>query len=74
MSMIAMSLPSTPTCNPVASNRGGTADPEVVEISLLLPAQWTQELMDLSRERRQSIGQILRSMIGHALHDGVPES
>jgi hypothetical protein len=39
-----------------------------------LPAQWTQELMDLSRKRRQSIGQILRSMIGHALHDGVLES
>jgi hypothetical protein len=28
--------------------------------------------MELSRERGQSVGQILRSMIGQALHDAGP--
>jgi hypothetical protein len=73
MSTIAMSLPTTPICSLTAANGGSTAD-EVVEINLLLPAQWARDLMQLSQERGQSVGQILRSMIGHALHDGSPSS
>jgi hypothetical protein len=71
MSMITMTSKSAPAPNSTAANLGSFADQEVVEISLLLPAQWAQDLMVLSKQRRQSVGQILRSMIGHALHDGV---
>ncbi|HZW31839.1 MAG TPA: hypothetical protein VFF52_14095 [Isosphaeraceae bacterium] len=71
MSLITMG-PLTAAAPPLpASNPGGAADNDVVEISLLLPARWAQDLMTLSRERGQSIGQILRGMIGQALHDGI---
>lgn len=44
---------------------------EVVEINLLLPSQWADELFALSSQRQQSVGQLLRSMIGQALDDGA---
>ena len=63
-----------PTVSPDSRHRclksGQCSRDEVVEINLLLPSQWANDLIELSRERRQSVGQILRSMIGHALHDG----
>jgi hypothetical protein len=74
MSLFAMGAPTALPPPLTASNLGGAADNEVVEISLLLPARWAQDLMELSRERGQSVGQILRSMIGEALHDGVSGS
>jgi hypothetical protein len=40
---------------------------DVVEIGLLLPADWAAELMELSRKRQQSVAQILRSFIGRGL-------
>jgi hypothetical protein len=43
---------------------------EVVEISLLLPAQWAQALLELSQHRQESVAGILRSMIGSALFAG----
>jgi hypothetical protein len=46
----------------------------VVEINLLLPAQWAQQLMELSRRRQQSVGQIVRSMIGQALREDAAQS
>jgi hypothetical protein len=42
---------------------------EVVEIGLLLPAQRAQALLDLSRRRRRSVGQILRDLIDRALDE-----
>ncbi len=69
MSTIAMSLPAAALVNATASNGGSLGGDGVVEINLLLPAQWAHDLMQLSRERRQSVGQIIRSMIGHALHE-----
>jgi len=42
---------------------------DVVEISLLLPSQWASDLIELCTEREQSVGQFLRTMIGHALHE-----
>jgi hypothetical protein len=69
MSTIAMTLPAAPIADTTALNGGSPAIDGVVEIQLLLPAQWAQDLMQLSRERRQSVGQVLRSMIGHALHE-----
>ena len=71
MSMIAISPPSALRHDAVASNLGSARPDDIVEVSLLLPSQWANELIELSRERRQSVGQIIRSMIGHALHDGA---
>jgi hypothetical protein len=55
--------------NIAAANLGKACLDDVVEISLLLPSEWANELIELSRERGQSVGQILRSMIGQALHE-----
>jgi hypothetical protein len=74
MSTYLTSPPLAPTLDINATNGGDIADNEVIEVSLLLPASWAQHLMLLSRQRRQSVGQILRSMIGQALHDGGGES
>ena len=71
MSLFTMSPPTALPPPLPASNLGGPADNEVVEISLLLPAPWAQDLLEMSRQRGQSVGQILRSMIGQALHEGV---
>jgi hypothetical protein len=71
MSMIALTPPTAPMQNISAANPGNDCPDDVVEINLLLPSGWANELIELSRERRQSIGQILRSMIGHALHEGA---
>ncbi len=40
---------------------------EVVEIGLLLPAHRAEALIALSRQRHQSVGQILRSLIDQAI-------
>ena len=44
---------------------------EVVELGLLLPVSRAEALVDLSRKRHQSVGQILRSLIEQALADEV---
>jgi hypothetical protein len=71
MSMMALTPPYAPIHNVVAANLGNVCPDDVVEISLLLPSGWANELIELSRERQQSVAQILRSMIGHALHEGA---
>lgn len=72
MSMIATGLPAAPRYDGAASKAGNPRHDDIVEINLLLPSQWARDLMELSRERGQSVGQILRSMIGRALHDAGP--
>lgn len=42
---------------------------EVVEINLLLPSSWADALLEMSKRRGQSVGQILRSLIDRALVD-----
>jgi hypothetical protein len=54
-----------------ASDVGGGRRDDVVEINLLLPSQWADDLIQLSRERNQTVAQVLRSMIGHVLHEGA---
>ena len=71
MSILAPTAPTAPIDGMFAPDAGNRGIDGVVEINLLLPSQWAEELIALSRERRQSVGEILRSMIGHALHDGV---
>ncbi|MEO6810850.1 MAG: hypothetical protein ABI353_17175 [Isosphaeraceae bacterium] len=41
----------------------------VVEISLVLPTERMDALLDLSRRRQQSVGQLLRSLIDDALSE-----
>lgn len=48
---------------------GSPSPGDVIEISLLLPTSWAEALLDLSKRRRQSVGQLLRSLIDHALVD-----
>jgi hypothetical protein len=40
---------------------------DVVEIGLLLPAEWAGALLELSKKRQESVGQLLRAFIGRAL-------
>jgi hypothetical protein len=70
MSTLTLSrLPAS--CDDIdAPKLGSNAGDQVVEINLLLPARWAQELIELSRKRQESVGQILRSMIGHVLDEG----
>jgi hypothetical protein len=52
-----------------ASITGNSTPSDVVEISLLLPSEWADALVELSNARQESVGQILRSIIRHALID-----
>ena len=74
MSILASSPLTAPINNTFAPNPGSREPDGVVEINLLLPSQWAEDLIELSRERQQSVGQILRSMIGHALHESAAQS
>lgn len=44
-----------------------TPTPAVVELSLLLPADRLEPLLQLSRARHQSVAQVVRSLIEQAL-------
>ena len=50
-----------------SARMGSGVSDEVVEIGLLLPAHRAEALLALSRQRRQSVGQILRSLIEQAI-------
>jgi hypothetical protein len=50
-----------------ASQGGESPVPEVVEISLLLPRSRVNALIELSRKKQQSVGQLLRSLIDQAI-------
>lgn len=50
---------------------GLAAGGDVVEIGLLLPSAWANALLDISKRRRQSVGQIIRSMIDRGLVDDL---
>ncbi len=52
-----------------AAERGSPRLDDIVELSLLIPSQWANDLMELSQQRGQSVGQLLRSMIGRALEN-----
>jgi hypothetical protein len=74
MSTLASNTTAAPLDGMVAPDVGNRGADDVIEITLLLPSQWADDLLALSRERQQSVGQILRSMIGHALHDCAVQS
>lgn len=61
----------TPALNALPGSNGPSlfkdSASDVVEIALLLPTKRAEALIDLSRRRRQSVGQILRQLIDGAL-------
>jgi hypothetical protein len=69
MSSVTLMPQNGSVFNSAAKNLGTSPTSDVVEIGLLLPAPWANALMELSETRKQTVGQILRSMIGHALQD-----
>jgi hypothetical protein len=69
MSMVETSVPVAAAAHPSASWPASQMPSDVVEIGLLLPANWADSLIALSKQRHQSVGQILRGIIGDALHD-----
>jgi hypothetical protein len=70
MSVLSMNAPVASSTDVPATIFGNVPADEIVEISLLLPAAWTNALIEISRKRDQSVAQILRSLIGRALRDG----
>jgi hypothetical protein len=70
MSSFALN-PAAVAADAATSVLSGTSSlTDVVEIGLLLPADWAAELMELSKKRQQSVAQILRSFIGRGLVAG----
>jgi hypothetical protein len=53
-----------------ASQAGKTPTADIVEIGLLLPQSRVHALIELSKKRDQSVGQLLRGLIERALQDG----
>ena len=54
-----------------AAQTGRSSTPDVVEIGLLLPTSRVNALIELSKKKHQSVGQILRGLIDRALLDGA---
>jgi hypothetical protein len=53
-----------------APQTGKATSADVVEIGLLLHTSRVNALIELSRQKQQSVGQILRGLIDRALVDG----
>jgi len=43
--------------------------PQVVEVGLLLPANWAAALIELSRQRGETVAQILRASVAQTLRE-----
>ena len=54
-----------------AKKLGMASTGDVVEIGLLMPASWADALLEMSKRRRQSVGQILRGLIDRELLDDL---
>lgn len=54
-----------------ASGLGSLPSPDVVEIGLLLPAAWADSLLEMSKRKHQTIGQLVRGMIDRGLVDDL---
>jgi hypothetical protein len=53
-----------------AAQSPGTRFPgDIVEIGLLLPADWADSLVEISKHRHQTVAQLIRGLIGRALND-----
>ena len=64
-------LPMAPKLGFDAMPPRTTRRDEVVELALLLPANRAEALVALAHQRQQSVGQVLRTLIDHALTQGA---
>lgn len=64
-------MPMPPFHGTSAKYLGSPSQGDVVEISLLLPTAWADALLEMSRRKRQSVGQIVRGMIDRGLVDDL---
>lgn len=62
-----MAMPMTLPTIPVRNTDPFSLD-EVMEFGLLLPKSRALELIDLAKQRHETVGQLLRSLIDDALH------
>ena len=70
----ALSCPTEPvSTKPAAAFSGSIAGENVVEIGLLVPADWVVALVELSKKHHESVAQLLRPWIGRELvqHDSI---
>ena len=67
MSLIALNPSAAPVSDLVPPLALASSREDVVEIGLLLPAHWAIALVELSKQRRESVGQLIRALIGQAL-------
>jgi hypothetical protein len=63
MSAFPSSLPAAPSAEAAAAFCRSLDPGGVVEIGLLLPAEWAAALIEISKKRQQSVGEMLRSAI-----------
>ncbi len=56
----------------VPAKNGNEGHAGVVEIGLLLPSNRAAALMNLARNRQESVGQVLRKLIERELTDALP--
>jgi hypothetical protein len=63
MSVLPMRPPEALLENGAAAFPCSHSADGVVEISLLLPTDWALALVELSKKRQESVGQMLRSLI-----------
>jgi hypothetical protein len=52
-----------------ASLVSAVGSPQVVEVGLLLPANWAAALIQLSKERGESVATILRASVAQTLRE-----
>ena len=64
-----MSLPQIQGAS--AFSLGSPPTAGVVEIGLLLPADWADALLEMSKRKHQTIGQLVRGMIDRGLVDDL---
>jgi hypothetical protein len=67
MSLVAVNPTAAPVSDLVPPLALANSRDDVVEIGLLLPAHWAIALVELSKQRRESVGQLIRALIGRAL-------
>ncbi len=67
MSSLALTPSSTPGSSDSAPLLHSASPENVVEVGLLLPAEWATALIELSKKRQESVGQLIRTCIGRVL-------
>jgi hypothetical protein len=67
MSASVLSAPAAQSPGPAATFYGNSTPEDVVELGLLVPTEWAVALVELSKKRQESVGQLLRGVIGRAL-------